>query len=178
MFQRLKSAELFSRLPREACVERLRASVLSPWSFSATGIVGRVGDETLTLRCAIWYRNSFQTFLRGKLTKELDGTRILCRFGMSRFVLVFMSVWFGGVVLIGGSIFIKSLVAILHGRNLSELPSLMGTIIPLIMVAFGIGLLNFGWYLARDERSKMIEFLTQNLDAHEISSSVKPLSPT
>jgi len=97
---------------------------------------------------------------------------------MSRFVLVFMSVWFGGVVLIGGSIFIKSLVAILHGRNLSELPSLMGTIIPLIMVAFGIGLLNFGWYLARDERSKMIEFLTQNLDAHEISSSVKPLSPT
>ncbi|HUJ47883.1 MAG TPA: hypothetical protein VLV55_12190 [Rhizomicrobium sp.] len=173
MFQRLKPVELLSPLPQATCVERLRAAIHSPWSMSTKGFVGRARSDSLTLRCAIWYGNSFQTILRARLNEDSDGTHIRCRFGMRRIEFAFMCVWFGLILLAGGTMFFQAFVAALNGHSFGKLPDALEIGSPLIMAVFGIGLLKFCWYLARDERPEMIEFLKRTLEAQEISGPIQ-----
>jgi hypothetical protein len=168
IFPRIKPAELISPSRRELCIERLRQTVGSPWSLApGTGIVGRIREDAITLRCKIWYRNSFQTILRGRLSDDPQGTRISCRFGMNRFVFVFMCVWFASLASIGGPMFVGSLIALVQGGNWGRLPPLPGVSIPILMLCFGAALLKFGWYLARNERDEMLQFLRGTLSARD-----------
>jgi hypothetical protein len=165
-------AELISPRTREACVERLREAVGSSWlPFSPAYVVGRVRADAITLRRKIWYGNSFQTILRGQLRDDPQGTRISCRFGINRFVFVFMCVWFAGVIGIGGTMFVTSLIALARGRDPGEAPAWLGVLFPLLMVGFGVGLLAFCRYLARNERDEMLGFLRETLSAWDVDAS-------
>jgi len=91
---------------------------------------------------------------------------------MNRFVIIFMLIWFGGVISIGGAAFIAALVDLITGRRFVEGSHAAAIVVPLGMVVFGIGLLKFGRYLARNERPQLIEFLKQTLEAREISGPI------
>ena len=85
---------------------------------------------------------------------------------MSRFVHAFMSFWFTGVILIGGAIFVLSFLSMLRLITAGIL-TLIGMLVPIGMILFGIALLKFGWFLARNEREKLIDFLRQTLNARD-----------
>ncbi len=61
---------------------------------------------------------------------------------VNTFVIIFMFVWFGGISLA----FVATIIGILkQGTN----P--LFAIFPLIMIAFGIGLINYGFNTERDK---------------------------
>jgi hypothetical protein len=169
IYSRIPPAELVSPLRREQCVERLRQSVGSPWMlFSTAYLVGYVREDAMTLRRKIRYRNSFQTILRARLRDDPQGTRISCRFGVNQFVFVFMSIWFAVVVAATGGVFVTALADLIHGGTLAFQS---GALVPMGMLAFGVALVAFGFYLARDERDEMLAHLRQLLNAADVPAS-------
>ena len=85
---------------------------------------------------------------------------------MHPFVRAFMFIWFGGVILIGGTMFVATVWTMLFSADGPRQNLWMGAVIPPFMLAFGFGLVRFGRYLARDETRFLTDFLIQTLDAH------------
>ena len=135
-------------------------------SFGSKPVVGRITETSLRLRKRIGYRNSFQSFLAATLRPEAGGTVISGEVGMHEFVKVFMFIWFGGVILIGGTMFVATVGKILFGSGNQHENVWMGVVIPPVMLIFGFGLVRFGRYLARDEARFLTDFLVQTLNAH------------
>jgi hypothetical protein len=166
--------QLFSPLPPAECVSRLAAAMDTERSalFSLAGlfgsrpVVGRVTETSLRLRKRIGYRNSFQSYLAATLRSEAGGTVISGEVAMHPFVRVFMFIWFSGVVLIGGTMFVATVGTMLFSAGSQHQNAWMGAVIPPLMLAFGFGLVRFGRYLARDETRFLRDFLIQTLDAH------------
>lgn len=165
--------QLFSPLPPAECASRLAAAMdveRSPL-FSVAGlfgskpVIGRVTETSLRLRKRIGYQNSFQSFLVATLRGEAGGTVISGEFAMHPFVNAFMFVWFGGVILIGGTGFLAAVGTIFFVSGSQRQTAWMGVVIPPLMLAFGFGLVRFGRYLARDEARFLTDFLAQTLDA-------------
>jgi hypothetical protein len=77
-----------------------------------------------------------------------------------------MLIWFGGIVFIGGTIFVSTLIAVLGGGQIVT-TVWMGLGIPLILPLFGYLLLKFGRFLARDEQRFLTDFLRGTIDAHD-----------
>jgi len=158
-----ESRVLVSSLSVEACRERLRADVGSLWNpFTAWNhpVRGRVTGKGFWIVKTIHYRNSFQTEARGRWTAEGNGTRIDVSFGMSRWIAGFMIVW-----LIGIAAFVVGWWG--SGPAGSAKAAGAGTLLvflPLLMLGFGIGLIAFGRWLARNESRELIEFLTRTLE--------------
>jgi len=134
--------------------------------FGSKPVVGRVTETSLRLRKRIGYRNSFQSFLAATLRPEAGGTVISGEVAMHPFVRVFMLIWFGGVILIGGTMFVATVGTMLFGSGSQYQNAWMGAVIPPILLAFGFGLVRFGRYLARDETRFLTGFLIQTLNAH------------
>jgi hypothetical protein len=155
--------ELATRLSPDECVRRLRENVDSWWMlFGKKSVIGRISETRFTGRVRISYRNSFQTCVRADIHAEAGGTFIVCRFGMSRFVIAFMAVWFGGV----GAGFCGVLLVLLHqGGHGADAWSGLGVMT--VMLGFGAGLVLFCRWLARDEQAILTRFLCDLLQAHE-----------
>lgn len=142
-----KSDGLISPLSAESCVERLRAAIDSDFTlFGSKPFVGSVGGTSGRLRKRIGYRNSFQTVTRLTFKSQPRGTAITCRSGMSVFVYVFMTFWFGFLGLVGLAT---------GGDN----PGFV--VFPLGMMAFGVGLILFGRFLARNEHGDIVAFVAR-----------------
>lgn len=129
-------------------------------------VVGRVTETSLQLRKRIGYRNSFQSFLSATLRHEAGGTLISGEVAMHPFVTVFMFIWFGFVILIGGTMFVATVGTLFFGPGNRHENAWMGAVIPPVMLVFGFGLVRFGRYLARDEARFLTDFLIQTLNAH------------
>jgi hypothetical protein len=157
----LKPVELVSPLPLEECCRRLRAGMDETMLGVqlAFPVVGRIKEGkaagTRRLSCS-WspeiymrrQRNSFKTLLSADLIDQSGQTRIVCRFSMHPFVMLFTAFWFGIVLL--------SIV------GLSSSSVLVG---PVVMIAFAFGLLRFGRYQSRDDREALLAFVRERLKA-------------
>jgi hypothetical protein len=149
--------DLISPLPRDECVRRLQAAIGPDWIFmgslfTAKPCIGSVSETTLRLRVRIRYRNSFQTHLYATLADADGHTQLHCRFGTHPSVIVFMSIWFGFVVLAAIAMAIKASAA---------------AFVPLGLFVFGAILVLVCRAVARDEQDQLIEFLETTIDAHE-----------
>ncbi|MBP6011155.1 MAG: hypothetical protein KBA31_02910 [Alphaproteobacteria bacterium] len=82
---------------------------------------------------------------------------------MHTFVIVFMTVWFGLLFGIGGPWFLEGVSAALAG-HLADVPPLL-LAIPATMLVFGIALVFFGRWLARNEEAELLSFLEDTIDA-------------
>ncbi|MFH2044876.1 MAG: hypothetical protein ABIK92_07000 [Pseudomonadota bacterium] len=155
----------------EECHRRLKESVNTSFFpyFSSKQIAGRVSKRSISISKRIYYRNSFQTVLRASLKPIPSGTEIISTIGLHPFVKIFMFIWFGGLIIIGGIIFVIALSSFFKENSRSEIGSIMGILIPPGMAIFGIALLKFGKYLARDESKVLQKFLIDLLDAEEIN---------
>jgi hypothetical protein len=166
--------QLFSPLPPTECAARLAAAIDTessvPFSlnglFGSKPVVGRVTATSLRLRKRIRYQNSFQNHLAARLRAEAGGTVISGGVAMHPFVRAFMFIWFGGVILIGGTMFVGAVWTMLSSADGQRQHVWMGVVIPPFMLAFGLGLVRFGRYLARDETRFLTDFLIQTLNAH------------
>ncbi len=167
--------ELFSPLPPIECAARLasaidceRSALISFSSiFGSKPIAGKVTETSLRLRKRIGYRNSFQNFLTATMRPEGTGTVISGEFAMHPIVRVFMTIWFGGVILIGGTMFIGTIGGFLFGLAPHGDNAWIGVVVPPLMLLFGFALVRFGSYLARDEARFITDFLLQVLNAND-----------
>jgi len=159
--------------PVEECYRRLKESVDTSFFpyFSSKQVAGSVSKSSVSLRKRISYRNSFQTVLRASLKPSAVGTEIISTIGLHPHVKIFMFIWFGGLTIIGGTIFVVALSFVFGESAHISIGAVMGMLIPPGMAVFGIGLLKFGKYLARDESILLIDFITDRLDAKEVNKS-------
>ena len=79
-----------------------------------------------------------------------------------------MIVWFSGVILIGGAlsvIAVATLLGVPAPPMKGNLPLPFVPILFIIMLAFGVGLVRFGRWLARNEKRILVDFVSEVLDA-------------
>jgi hypothetical protein len=168
--------ELSSPYSPNECAARLAAAIdaeprwFSSWSamFGSKPVIGTVSGDSLCLRKRIGYRNSFQSSLTATMRPGQGGTVISGEMGMDPLVLAFLFIWFGLVILIGGSVFLATVGDILSGhRN-----SIAGAAIPVGMAGAGFAMVQLGRFLARGEARFLTEFLIQTLDARDQNDAV------
>lgn len=143
---------LVSPLPPDECESRLRAATDRDGLRSLFGsrpVVGRVAHGLLRLRKRIGYRNSFQAVLAGSLKPCGAGTVFRGTAGLHPLVLGFLGVWCGLVALAA----IAGLGACLVQ------PAALA--VPLLMAAFGGGLVGFGRWLAEGEAAFLVAFVAE-----------------
>lgn len=152
--------DLITPLSRDEVVRRLRSRIDAVWKvFGEKSIVGRVRTSSFRLNVRLTYRNSFQSFLYGRLIDENAGTRLKCVVRIHPFSLGFMILWFSLVGL--SSITSISMIA----RDGLHASVGLGLFVPFGMIAFGIGLIWFCRWLAQGEVDQLREFLEETLDA-------------
>ena len=76
-----------------------------------------------------------------------------------------MLVWFGGLALIGGTVFWTSMWKIVSGKVEGNKDALLGTTVPVGMFIFGVALVWFGRYLSREDSRTLMNSLVKKLDA-------------
>jgi hypothetical protein len=155
---------LRSSLGPEACRDRLRSetgSIWNPFSKWSNPVRGRVTDHGFWIVKTIHYRNSFQTVASGKWIPEGDGTRIELALGMNRMVAVFMLAWLAAIAAVGLTWWLSGAPAAVS--HPATEPWFVGAI-PILMLVFGVALIAFGRWLARNEATELIEFLSRTLE--------------
>jgi hypothetical protein len=163
----------------EECHRRLKESVDTSFFpfFSSKQVAGKVSKNSISIRKRISYRNSFQTVLRGSLNPTTNGTEIMSTIGLHPFVKIFMIIWFCGLIIIGGMIIVIALSSFFRENSPTDIGSIMGILIPPGLTVFGIALLKFGKYLARDESIILKNFLIDLLEAKEINNVEQAAAP-
>ena len=165
--------ELHSPHPPAECASRLSAAIDAENSalLSLAGVfgnkpfLGRVTETSLHLRKRIAYRNSFQSMFSGTMRPSNGGTVITGDFAMHPFVIVFMAVWFCGVLGIGGTLAIATIAHLFSGAEPRGDHDWLGIVAPVGMAIFGVALVAVGRYIARQEAQFITDFLTRTLDA-------------
>jgi len=82
---------------------------------------------------------------------------------MHPFVRIFMFIWFGGVVMVGGALSFAT-VHSAPSASSSRRGDVLSVAVPLGMLGFGFALVRFGRYLARNEDKFLTDFLIHTLD--------------
>jgi len=151
--------ELVSPLPLVECQRLLNLGLQR-----STAVEGSVKGTRLRARKRIFYRNSFQIQLSASLIEEGSHTRIICRFGMHPVVIAFLVFWFGALLFIGGGGISAGVFELMSGLH-SEARDLVGSLIPAMMLMFGVMMLLVGRYLAAGDRRTLTGFVRETLNA-------------
>ncbi len=162
-------AEFVSAYGLSESVERLTAATKRSAfsSLGETSAVGKVSESQVRLERVIpMMRNSFKPFFVGRFEVR-DGVTVLTgRFTLTLVVKVFMTVWFGTLLLVGGEILVNRVAV--HRTA----PSFI-LFQPLLMVAAGILLVGFGKWLSRNDIAWLSSVIERALGkAVERSSAV------
>jgi hypothetical protein len=166
-----KRIELSSPLTPAGCASRLREVIdiegvaTALFGLGSKPVIGKISESSFRLRRRIRYGNSFQIFLFATIRPKAGGTLISIGFAMHPFVRIFSVVWFAALTLIGGKIFLSTAWTTLFDRS-GDSRDALGIAVPLAMLGFGIALLRFGRYLARNDPRFLSDFLIEKLDAH------------
>jgi hypothetical protein len=148
-------------LTPEECAARLSPAIDGYFSlFGGKTVIGHANAGGAGLRKRIWYNNSFRSVLTARFQRNGTRTLVECRTGMSIFVIGFMVVWCGGVLLIGGGVAFSALSDPSLGAG-----SLGLALFPVAMIGFAAAIVAFGRWLARDEAEFLDAFLRRRLDA-------------
>ena len=153
--------ELLSPLPPSECASRMGTAIDIErfWGFSLVALTGKkpalgwVTDAAFRIRKRIVGRDSFQRILSAEMRPSGSGTVISGKFAMHPFVQAFMFIWFGGV-----GVGMVGMLASLKGHFDG------GLLIPPGMLIFGLALVFYG---REDEKSFLVEFVKQTLNANE-----------
>jgi hypothetical protein len=151
---------IYSPYTPQECAKRLSVTIASKRGSPSASVVGRVDESSMRLSKRISYNNSFQTFLTATMHPEGSGTVIEGKFTMSAYTRIFMSVWFGGIVLFGG---IHFFISVQH----HTLPPILTG--PPGMLLFAFLLFRLCRYLARNDVAVITDFLRQTLDSNDNS---------
>jgi hypothetical protein len=153
---------LISPLSPDESVRRLRDAVEDNSTSGPPAVIGEIGEHRFRLRKRLppFTKNSFQTFLHGKISTDSNGTRVDCRIGLHPFVAIFMALWF--VLLWAGGLFAIAVIATGPKPMTALIPAaIIGcmTIGGIIMVIWARG-------MAKGERPFLLDFVRRVVDAH------------
>jgi hypothetical protein len=159
------SVEWESAYGLEESVSRLRAatkrSVFS--ALTEPAAVGTVTESRVKLQRVIpMFRNSFKPFLIGQFVKRGEHVFLVGRFTMHGFVKVFMTVWFGFLVVFG--------VMAPFAQTVSRSGSFAFIFGPITMCGFGVGLVWFCKWLSRNDAAWLAEVVERAIGATAASS--------
>jgi len=117
--------------------------------------IGKITGNNFEIKRAISYRNSFLPQIKGEVYSEFDGTKIKVNMKPHSFVLVFMTIWFGGVFI--------GCIATTFALFTQEFTPFF--LIPFGMLIFGIALL-YGAFKAESSTSKkdLMEILEAEIE--------------
>lgn len=147
----------------DECARRIARRIGSDFAiFGQKQVTGSVWWRHARLRKRIAYHNSFQTVLAVDIRPEDEGARLICRAGLSPFVLAFLVFWSGLLLLIGGIGALTSIQDLMNGADL--MASLAFPVALAGFAAFIIALLAFGRSLARDEAAFLYAFVARTTD--------------
>ncbi|PXA83838.1 hypothetical protein DMC47_42305 [Nostoc sp. 3335mG] len=96
----------------------------------------------------------------GRIEASGSGSLIVGHFRVAQPVKVFMALWFGGVTL-----FALAFI----GTSIAQQSAPWMAVVPVGMLGFGICLVRFGTWMARDDRSAISTMLADTLIAREAS---------
>ncbi|MDN3725527.1 hypothetical protein QRD02_14170 [Aequorivita sp. SDUM287046] len=103
---------------------------------------GNFEQDRFEMQRIITGRNSFLPQVKGQIQPYINGTKLVADLKVQTFVIVFMIFWLTFV----GFAFIMGIIRVINqGTN----PFLL--IFPLIMIGFGIGLVNYGFNSQKDK---------------------------
>jgi hypothetical protein len=185
--QAIERMKIQSPLSIEECVTVLKNATVKDTAFgtmfvAAGTIICKFSGNNFRLRQKRGYGNSFAPFFYGKLRQTETGTEISGEFRIHPFVLAFMAIWFGGVLLIGGTMALTSLAQLITGHydHTKNANPLLGIFIPVIMLVFGAALVKFGKWLGRSEETKMNNLLQEAFSTNKapsLAALTQPLPP-
>jgi hypothetical protein len=168
-----KAMILHTTISIDECRARL-ASVIDAerWSFSLSGylgskpILGKICGDDFRLQKRIYYHNGFRPFFYGRLIPSDNGTLIEGEFRMQPFTRWFMILWFSFFAFLFIIFIAIVLVSLAMGRAVirDNIVLLLG---PCGMMAFGIFLIKFSWWLCRGDEKAIIALLKGTLEASE-----------
>lgn len=166
--------ELISRLSPEECVARLRADLHRPGldvMFRGALVSGRVSGRVVRVHKRIFHRNSFQTFLTGRLTPHGSETLLQCSLGMHpgiRAVMLLGQALCLVVAAIGTVVVLGRLWA-----GLWTPQDLLPVFVPIGICLFLRALIWSGRLDARGEGQYLIDYLAQAVDAQPLPEGPK-----
>jgi len=162
-----KSFDLVSPITRDECARRLREKTESRFLaiFSNKPVAGHVGYTSFRIRKRIAYRNSFQPHLSGELLNESGRTRVRCRVGMHPAVIAFMAIWFGGVLIGGGSVMIGAIGSLVRGHATAHAWTTVAAVA--FMLSGGVAMGALGRFAGRNEPRFLIDFLRDTIAVQE-----------
>jgi len=115
---------------------------------------GNFEQNSFEIQRVITGRNSFLPQIKGQILPNINGTKLVADLKVHTLVIVFMVFWLTFV----GITFIMGIIGVINqGTNLLFL------IGPLIMIGFGIGLINYGF---NSQKEKSINDLKKILNGH------------
>ena len=170
-----------SSLGTEECRAALKNATVNDSTFKTMfvdsgTILCKFDGDSFRLRQKRSYRNSFAPFFYGKLSQTMTGTEISGEFRLHPFVMAFMTLWFGLLLVIGGTMAWVSLVQLVTGHsNAKNANPIMGLLVPVIMLVFGVALVKFGKWLARSEEDNISNLLKETFSADKDSSLVSSI---
>jgi len=124
-------------------------------------------DKFYLLKTKANYINSFSRIFYGKLIKKEHGTIIQGGFSVHIFVKIFMVIWFGGIISLGGFMFLVCFSNIFLGTSYGEGNSVLGLILLSIMIIFGTLRVKSGTLFGKNEEKYVLEFIKKTLNSKE-----------
>ncbi len=166
-----------SPLSTEECRRRLASRTERDLPFRLArlftpAVLARIGDRKFRLRIrrGTW-SNSFDPLFYGQFQPTAAGVRIRGRFRIHPLVLGLTGFWFVFVVLLGVPMLLGSLVILVVDLPSVDGDTVLGVIVPLGLLAFGVTLVRLCLRWGLSCRDQLRAFLCETLDAIEIEES-------
>jgi hypothetical protein len=163
----ISDMELVSPQPLDECIRRIEERMNAPMSVLALAearpVIGRFRGSQLHARRRSFYRNLF--FLSARFSSEAGQTRISCRFSTHPAAAGYMTFWLAAVTLLGGVMAFAVIADVASHRAPMRGVEWEAIVIPVLMIAFGVGLVRFGRWRARGDREFLLNFLLQTVQA-------------
>lgn len=152
-----------TKLTKEQTIQKLTDNIEAEKSFGfgaqnytySKPYIGKIIGNNFEVKRVISYSNSFLPQIKGEIYSEFDGTKIKVNMKPHSFVLVFMTIWFGGVFI--------GCIATTFALFTKEFTPFF--LIPFGMLLFGITLL-YGAFKTESKTSKkdLLEILEAEIE--------------
>jgi hypothetical protein len=162
--------KLRTKLSMTDCQARLRSGTESPgmalsWDVQApSAVLGDFRGTAFRLHTGKYYSNSFAPFFYGILNAAEGGTTIEGVFRMNPYVRVFLAFWFSFLLLFGlGAVIVPAPAHPALGVSRGWLYAALG-----LLAIMGVGLVQLGKWLGRNDEKLIHSFLIQTLEASDL----------
>jgi hypothetical protein len=163
--------KLRTKLSKTDCQTRLRSATELPgmalsWDVQApVAVLGDFRGTAFRLHTGKYYSNSFAPFFYGILKEADGGTTIEGGFRMNPFVRLFLAFWLSFLLIFAvGAIMVPAPAHPALGVSRGWLYAILG-----LLAVLGVGLVQLGKWLGRNDEKVIHSFLVSTLEAGDES---------